>query len=1237
MAHGYRPVISKIRCVNPNSKGVKVKNYNFLKYIATREGVDLTRIRNITANEAAEENMDLNDAGEDILFQGAQNETYLKYMAYRPKSHGLFGNIDTEDFKLVTKKLNQVSTEKKNVYRGVISLSSTDAEALGYKNIEKWNLYLKSVMPDIAHTLRLSPNDITWVAAFHMEDAHPHVHYMLWDNRDKVQSPYIHVRQQEECREICQKAMFSDEDETLIKEITAAERKEYYELQNASRKEITDYFKNIFSEKAYVPGIITENLPGRISKEEHQQLNKLYEKILRTMPGTGRVAYKFMPLECKAYLNQVTEILLKRTDINREYQQYINAVEKIQGALGKTQKEIDKVRDNAITELYGRTGNIVLKSVCMIKDEILNENGQRYKQKEGFLFGQKEYTEPIPVAEMEVHNEEYSFTNSEEYFEFEPREEPAADIKFLDEAEAQNGVIPEKNRKKFDIEEIKKFKNEVKDMLTIGSENYNPVLAEEIMLEKLQDENIREGDRNWIYINLGEMYADNECTMHNYDKAIEYFEKVIRSRDDYHDFRAFTFLGKIYSDKYYENIDEEKAEAFYKKAIEINPERAGFIKLRLSRLYMKEQSQLYNVDAALGVLKTLGENADYAGSVSLQIGNIYSALGDKKEALHFYGEAEKKGNAFAALQAGRICMESNNENYNLSNSIAHLENAIRLNEIQQNNPKFKGEKTELVEANILLAKAYMKKEDTHNLQLAEEHLLKALSSVEQKESQEFRKLSSSDKAYKDTAFLYLGKLYANSDFEKRDIAKAMEYLETCAGADKEAWYAREAELQIAKIHMNKDNEAFYDLNKAAGCLEEIISEIEEREASGQEISSSDEMYRNSSCLYLGKLYANSDFEKRDIAKAMEYLETCAGADKEAWYAKEAELQIAKIHMNKNNEAFYDLGKAVGCLEEIISGIEAKKASGLEMSATDEMYRNSTSLYLGKLYANSDFGKRDIAKAMEYLETCAGADEEVWYAKEAELQIAKIHMDEENVEFYNLEKAAVHLERILSVVDEKEKSGQEISPSDEYYRIAAYFNKGKIYDVYEDLRAISCYERCIDNESVYSDSAYICLAKIYMRKESPVLDYYKACDYLSKVKNDDKGIVSVLFGNIHADEQSPYYNMEKAFRFYMQATEKENTSAMVKVAKCYLFGMGVEKDKEMAKFWLNEAIVRGDKYAKEYLEKINQQTFNQYSYALLRQIFASMGQTKNKKIQQLQEQEFKTKSKQVQREEQLHHN
>ncbi len=1143
MAHGYRPVISKIRCVNPNSKGVKVKNYNFLKYIATREGVDLTRIRNITSDEAAEENMDLNDAGEDILFQGAQNETYLKYMAYRPKSHGLFGNIDTEDFKLVTKKLNQVSTEKKNVYRGVISLSSTDAEALGYKNIEKWNLYLKSVMPDIAHTLRLSPNDITWVAAFHMEDAHPHVHYMLWDNRDKVQSPYIHVRQQEECREICQKAMFSDEDEALIKEITAAERKEYYELQNASRKEITDYFKNnIFSEKAYVPGIITENLPGRISKEEHQQLNKLYEKILRTMPGTGRVAYKFMPLECKAYLNQVTEILLKRTDINREYQQYINAVEKIQGALGKTQKEIDKVRDNAITELYGRTGNIVLKSVCMIKDEILNENGQRYKQKEGFLFGQKEYTEPIPVAEMEVHNEEYSFTNSEEYFEFEPREEPAADIKFLDEAEAQNGVIPEKNRKKFDIEEIKKFKNEVKDMLTIGSENYNPVLAEEIMLEKLQDENIREGDRNWIYINLGEMYADNECTMHNYDKAIEYFEKVIRSRDDYHDFRAFTFLGKIYSDKYYENIDEEKAEAFYKKAIEINPERAGFIKLRLSRLYMKEQSQLYNVDAVLGVLKTLGENADYAGSVSLQIGNIYSALGDKKEALHFYGEAEKKGNAFAALQAGRICMESNNENYNLSNSIAHLENAIRLNEIQQNNPKFKGEKTELVEANILLAKAYMKKEDTHNLQLAEEHLLKALSSVEQKESQEFRKLSSSDKAYKDTAFLYLGKLYANSDFEKRDIAKAMEYLETCAGADKEAWYAREAELQIAKIHMNKDNEAFYDLNKAAGCLEEIISEIEEREASGQEISSSDEMYRNSACLYLGKLYANSDFEKRDIAKAM-----------------------------------------------------------------------------------------------EYLETCAGADEEVWYAKEAELQIAKIHMDEENVEFYNLEKAAVHLERILSVVDEKEKSGQEISPSDEYYRIAAYFNKGKIYDVYEDLRAISCYERCIDNESVYSDSAYICLAKIYMRKESSVLNYCKAYDFLSKVKNDDKGIVNVLVGDIHADEQSPYYNMEKALKFYMQGIEKENTNAMVKVAKCYLFGMGVEKDKEMAKFWLNEAIVRGDKYAKEYLEKINQQTFNQYSYALLRQIFSSMGQTKSKKVQQLQEHEFKTKSKQVQREEQLHHN
>lgn len=186
MGHGYRPLISKIRIHNPNKTGSKKANYNYLHYIATREGVDLTRINSM--DDLVQENVDLNSTEEETVYNHANDVDYLKYMSYRPRSHGLFGNIETENFSDVSKKINAASAQKKNIYRGIISLSGQDAKTLGYNSADKWDVYLKSVMPDIALTLGLSPNNMTWVAAFHAEDAHPHVHYMLWDNRDVVKS-----------------------------------------------------------------------------------------------------------------------------------------------------------------------------------------------------------------------------------------------------------------------------------------------------------------------------------------------------------------------------------------------------------------------------------------------------------------------------------------------------------------------------------------------------------------------------------------------------------------------------------------------------------------------------------------------------------------------------------------------------------------------------------------------------------------------------------------------------------------------------------------------------------------------------------------------------------------------------------------------------------------------------------------------------------------------------------------
>ena len=106
--------------------------------------------------------------------------------------------------------------------------------------------------------------------------------------------------------------MFTPENEALIRSITEAERKELYMQQNVARNEITSFLKEMY-QGDNVPGVVKEILPERTSPEDHKRLNRLYEKILNTMPGSGRIAYKFMPPECKGYIDKVTDILLKKT------------------------------------------------------------------------------------------------------------------------------------------------------------------------------------------------------------------------------------------------------------------------------------------------------------------------------------------------------------------------------------------------------------------------------------------------------------------------------------------------------------------------------------------------------------------------------------------------------------------------------------------------------------------------------------------------------------------------------------------------------------------------------------------------------------------------------------------------------------------------------------------------------------------------------------------------------------
>lgn len=350
----YRPLVCKIRCSNPNKKGSRCANRNYLIYIATRENVDL-------GNEQHADPLKEDMAAD----QETANEDYLKYISDRPRSHGLFGNIDIQDLNALSNKVSTLTEQGRNIYKVIISLSETDAQLLGYTNKEKWNEYLKAAIPDLAKSLGVSVYDHTWVAAYHAEKGHPHVHVMLWDNKDKVKSPFIPVATQHECRKILSDKMFDEEYENSLKQILKAEREEYINQKNAARDDITAEFKKIFFSVQPINGNDVWGLPDKLHTGELEHITQALEELKDLLPVSGKMMYKYMPAEIKEKIDAITDKILERKDFKVKAQEYVHATVELQRMQGKVEKQLVYAEQRAMGELYSRAGNVLLKGMML--------------------------------------------------------------------------------------------------------------------------------------------------------------------------------------------------------------------------------------------------------------------------------------------------------------------------------------------------------------------------------------------------------------------------------------------------------------------------------------------------------------------------------------------------------------------------------------------------------------------------------------------------------------------------------------------------------------------------------------------------------------------------------------------------------------------------------------------------------------------------------------------------------
>lgn len=901
----YSPLVSKIRVHNPNKKGSSSANRNYVTYIATREGVSLEHVDDINDLLRTDQIMDksLND---EIVHQEANNKEYIEYMARRPRSQGLFGNIDTSDLKEVSSQVASLTQSGRVIYRGIISLGEKDGEALGFRNINAWNNYLKQVMPDIAQNLGISSYDHTWVAAFHAEESHPHVHYMLWDNQDRVKSPFIHKATQQKIRIFLENQMFDDAYERSVKMALAPELEEQNKIRNQERSSILKETEKVL-ESTFTLGVEYEKLPTRASNSYLRQIAAETEKLIGLLPGDGAFKYKYLPPDAKVQLNKIVDLLLEKQDIRASMDKYLNSVRTTQKLKGRTSTKINSELEKEETELRKRIANRVLKEIKPIllagrqsdvaieqaeekaiqKIEIGSYQGNNMYDSLNNIVGEKYYldwNEPYKEAMELLYGAE---TDVQKAFNILEEEAIAGNTLAIFES----GKLIDRNLLQYiDEQEAQEYYHE-------SHLAFEKIYSKEEDDYKKQYAAYRVGKLN--VAGLGMSDAD-------YHEAEKWLKRA--SENKY----AQYSLGKIYlEDKVYvselQDSLENKKEAlklFISSAEKKNP----FASYELGKMYMRgigteinaQKAQSHYQNALEQFKKMAKKSTD--DSLLYRLGRMYiDGLGtevDTNEGEKYIYKAAKLGNEAAKLTLATLYLKEDND-------ILHKRAIGMLEEMAEKGSGMAQYKLGAIYANPDLPEYY--------------NLEKAIGYLEASAEQgnEFAQ-------YK------LGAIYANPDFpEHYNLEKAVRYLEEAAEQGNEF-----AQYKLGAVYTNPDNQGHFNMEKGMSYLEVSAEQ-------GNQYA----QYK------LGAIYAD---ENRplfyDLDKAIEYLGKSAVQENQF-----AQYKLGMIYANAENTDYYNLYRAVDYLHK--SAIQGNQYA---QSRLGVIY------YFGKdeIPQDKDLGKYWLEKAAE---------------------------------------------------------------------------------------------------------------------------------------------------------------------------------------------------------------------------------------------------------------------------------
>ena len=931
------PLISKIRCHNPNLRKSKVCNRNYLIYIGTREGVDLSDV-NMSGQELQLEN--LNDAS---MSEESANDLYAKYIAERPGSNGLFGNVDVSDVKRLGNDLANLTAQGRNVYRGIVSLSGDDAVQLGYTQKENWVRFIRSTIPDVAHEFGIPVDRLRWCAAVHMEKDHPHSHYMFWDSAGKVQSPYIHSSKQNKCRELLSKEMFKAEYEQAIIDKTLA------------RDNLISDTKNLLEQKIYSP------IVGRISNQTMTEYGEKLYTLTNELPSTGRLLYKLLPPDQKKSVDLFVDDILHTKELAKEYSKYKACVNKISGTYSASNAHAATNWKIADADIRKRLANAVLKECAKIRKE--TDFYKSYHDKLVNYPDTKEFdpTEYIhdnfsEVSPEKIYDEDYQDIAESEYisdisFKYEYSKDYKEALQYI-YAPLDRRDIP----KAFEIlqkladtnnvlalqELAKLYERElIPDITSEESAKYCEYYYKRTF-EGLQTlEHTGEKPKAAYAYKLGKLYEKGNGTVQDYSAAKSCYEAAISRSQNGYKYAEYS-LGNMYLHENIEKFTENnrldlisKGLSHMKAAASQDFAYAAYTYAKISekefpgKLDPKELYDYYS-QALAGFDRMLKERAD--DFLLYRVGTMYyDGKGteiNKEIAYDYFLQSAEYNNPNAQYALGKTYADPESPHYNPKKAILYFKSAFENG---------------LAYANTALGDFYADSEaPVYDIEKAITAYTSAIDAG-------------------DTSASYkLGNLYSNKDSEYYNLDKAFDYFK--------ASYTQGnmlAAYKLGKIYSDPET-AYFDLDKALHYLEKAHN------------------YGNMYATYkLGTIYANQMNNCYEPTTALSYLNTVC--EQLVLSENESEIQL-------RDAALYQTGKLYLDSESPLYA----PATGLKYLNESAAHENVNALAkLGNIYlwGNHPGIEKDVEKGLAYLQHASDlgneyATESIRFYEDVQNNIAK---------------------------------------------------------------------------------------------------------------------------------------------------------------------------------------------------------------------------------------------------------